>query len=238
MKKLGFTLSELLITLGIIGVAAALAAPAVTNLMPDKNKMMFMKNYKELTTITEKMLNDKELYSTKYEIAERDIDKDNDGDIDYYMGEKYPICVGLACTSKTTKAELGDGFGGLNKYASLLAYYFGVEARGTAAQGVNFQTNDGTYWFVKYIVLRDIYNVSISIDSKEVTPVYSQTNNKNIKTFTLEVDKFGNVTPADSLSKAYLLNPNNMHNKKIDYNCAKRLEEGGTECANVDEENW
>ena len=56
MKKFGFTLSELLITVGIVGVVAALTAPAVSNIMPDRNKMMFMKNYKELTTITEKLL--------------------------------------------------------------------------------------------------------------------------------------------------------------------------------------
>ena len=66
MKKFGFTLSELLITVGIVGVVAALTAPAVSNIMPDKNKMMFMKNYKELTTITEKLLQDPELYYTTY----------------------------------------------------------------------------------------------------------------------------------------------------------------------------
>ena len=83
MKKFGFTLSEILITVGIVGVVAALTAPAVSNIMPDRNKMMFMKNYKELTTITEKLLQDPELYYTTYTL---------DAD-----GKKVPTCVGLSC---------------------------------------------------------------------------------------------------------------------------------------------
>ena len=35
MKKTGFTLAELLITLGIIGVIVAILVPAVNNAMPD-----------------------------------------------------------------------------------------------------------------------------------------------------------------------------------------------------------
>ena len=40
-----FTLAETLITLVIIGVVAALAGPAISNIMPNKNKVLFMKHY-------------------------------------------------------------------------------------------------------------------------------------------------------------------------------------------------
>jgi len=46
MKKLGFTLSEIIVTLCIIGVVAAITAPLIENLVPDKNKMMVLKYYK------------------------------------------------------------------------------------------------------------------------------------------------------------------------------------------------
>ena len=48
MKK-GFTLAELLITMGIIGVIAAILAPAIGNLMPDSNKGKVLKVYNALT---------------------------------------------------------------------------------------------------------------------------------------------------------------------------------------------
>ena len=49
MKKTGFTLAELLITLGIIGVIVAILVPAVNNAMPDENKAMYLKTYDTLS---------------------------------------------------------------------------------------------------------------------------------------------------------------------------------------------
>ena len=104
MKKTGFTLTELLITIAIIGVVAALSAPVVTNLTPDKNKMMFMKNYNEVVAITEKLLSDPELYQTQYAIAQTGgVDIDGDGTIDFQEGQKYPACIGLQCQQKPTR---------------------------------------------------------------------------------------------------------------------------------------
>ena len=39
MKKIGFTLAELIVTLSIIGVSAALITPALSDLLPDRNKI-------------------------------------------------------------------------------------------------------------------------------------------------------------------------------------------------------
>ena len=49
MKKQGFTLAETLITLGIIGICAALIAPSFRQLLPNKEKMEFMETYKLVT---------------------------------------------------------------------------------------------------------------------------------------------------------------------------------------------
>ena len=61
MKK-GFTLAELLVTLGTIGVLAAITAPMITGLMPDKNKMMVIKAYKTLSDINQELLDDPSIY--------------------------------------------------------------------------------------------------------------------------------------------------------------------------------
>ena len=49
MKKTGFTLTETLITLSIIGIAAALIAPSLRKLIPDREKVEFMETYKLVT---------------------------------------------------------------------------------------------------------------------------------------------------------------------------------------------
>lgn len=78
MKKQGFTLAEILITIGIIGIAAALIAPSFTKLIPKKEKVEFMECLNQLNIALSSVD-----YSPK-EIIEID-------------GLKYPNCVGIAC---------------------------------------------------------------------------------------------------------------------------------------------
>ena len=62
MIKKGFTLSEMLITLGIIGVIAAVTVPAVVGHLPCKSKINFLKAYNSLTTIISDISSDDMLY--------------------------------------------------------------------------------------------------------------------------------------------------------------------------------
>ena len=54
MKK-GFTLPELLITLGLVGVVAAFALPAISNIMPNQDKIMFLKAYNTVTKFAQEV---------------------------------------------------------------------------------------------------------------------------------------------------------------------------------------
>ena len=56
MNKKGFTLAEVLIALAIIGVTAAITAPMLSSLMPDKHKAMVLKYYKTITDINKDLL--------------------------------------------------------------------------------------------------------------------------------------------------------------------------------------
>ncbi len=224
MKKFGFTLSELLITVGIVGVVAALTAPAVSNIMPDKNKMMFMKNYKELTTITEKLLQDPELYYTTYTL-------------DIETGRKKANCIGLQCRQIPKKYPYNtDKFKDGQKYQYLLASYLGVE---DAKLGKNFRTSDNTYWEIMGGVSNGVlqwYEVTFSVNQNEdsVGSLFDTTESPKTNTFKLKVDYYGNVTPVDYLSQAYLLNQTNMNNKKKDLACAKAIKADTTGKAPAD----
>lgn len=63
MKKTGFTLAEVLITLGIIGVIAALVMPTMHKLMPDKTKAQYLKTYDTITTMVRDLASNSKLYS-------------------------------------------------------------------------------------------------------------------------------------------------------------------------------
>ena len=45
MKKLAYTLAEVLITMTIIGIIAAVTFPMANKFMPDRNKVLYLKTY-------------------------------------------------------------------------------------------------------------------------------------------------------------------------------------------------
>lgn len=63
MKKSGFTLTEVLVALGIVGIVAAITVPALENLLPDKDKIEVLKTYKVIRDINEEIKNDKRVWS-------------------------------------------------------------------------------------------------------------------------------------------------------------------------------
>ena len=62
MKKQAFTLSEILISLTIIGVVAAITSPLISGIIPDKDKVAVLKVYKTVTELNQTLLNDKESF--------------------------------------------------------------------------------------------------------------------------------------------------------------------------------
>ena len=57
-KKTGFTLAEVLVTLGVIGVLAVVIIPSVQKTMPNKNYLLFRKTYNTLSSTVNDLLND------------------------------------------------------------------------------------------------------------------------------------------------------------------------------------
>ena len=67
MKKFGFTLSELVVTLAIVGVAAALIAPNLSNLVPDKHKPKVLRYNAVLNNAVISIMNKKGYFQTVFE---------------------------------------------------------------------------------------------------------------------------------------------------------------------------
>ena len=62
MKKFGFTLTELMISLTVIGVLAAVTAPALLNTISDKNKVKVLKYHAMLDNAINQIFEDEAVY--------------------------------------------------------------------------------------------------------------------------------------------------------------------------------
>ncbi|MFI3300247.1 MAG: prepilin-type N-terminal cleavage/methylation domain-containing protein [Candidatus Gastranaerophilales bacterium] len=62
MKKRGFTLSEVMIAITIVGILAAIITPTIMGLRPNKNKMMIKKSYYIAESVVSGLINDTSLY--------------------------------------------------------------------------------------------------------------------------------------------------------------------------------
>ena len=91
----GFTLAEVLVTLGIIGVIAAVLLPVSTALRPDKTKVQYLKVYNTLTDAIKDLANSSKAFPVCQEdyCFERNSLYNNTKGV----GEKYPEGNGKIC---------------------------------------------------------------------------------------------------------------------------------------------
>ena len=164
MKKRAFSLMEILISLGIIGIITALVLPNVMGNKPSDVKMKYIKTYNTITTLTEEIINNSNLYYQNV--------REDDGST---------ICDGtLACTdisrvnaSLRTKYNLpAIGTDSTNNkfpliFASHLDLNGGITQNGNVC---TFATTDGTAWSFNTTVLNGAVtgiNLQIDIDPDE-----------------------------------------------------------------------
>ena len=225
MNKQGFTLAEVLVALGIVGVCAALIAPAIVNIMPDKNKVKVIQYHAAITNATVELLNDDAIYYRPLVYEENGTTED--GEI-----IKTPVIVeetitaedGTSRTVKTykkscdggldcTEAAAGDARycskppfnkSGTEKYAACLSNKLGL---GSPTGGTD---NDGSDWNIS--IKGAPYTITIEVTPEGCGEFSASCKKPN--TFKFEVDNWGNVEPVDKLSKVYLKNVTRVNAQK------------------------
>lgn len=94
MRKFkGFTLSEIMVALAVIGVLAAVVTPVIVQTKPNKNKMMVKKSFYTTEQIVSSLINDEQLYPDMRENCDNGVDDTADAycawGFDYDNAVKY-----------------------------------------------------------------------------------------------------------------------------------------------------
>lgn len=161
MKRFkGFTLSELLIAIGVLGILCALILPMIAGTTPNQNKLMMKKAYNIFTNVTKELINDSVHYPVYYGICP---DNNTDGYLGFDCGtsnSKLPYLFSAQLT--LAKGRIPDE--NTLKTNSDYSKSGTANCLGTGSSCFVFETNDGIVWvFPKDTFTKGSYTDSILI---------------------------------------------------------------------------
>ena len=209
MKKFGFTMAEVLISMTIIGLVAALTAPTLINLMPNKDKVQTIKYQKMISEINADLLNNRTLYSN--------------GEWDNKSLDHIPEYGILLEQSKKNKLYK-------NKYVYLLIEKLeGVDINDVSfssnSNKIEFNTADGYQWIVETDSSKVPKTITIDTDGTGTGNDLLGNSSSDLypDRFMFDIDR--NVGYAgcnfseNKITCRYLNCPFYMNNRKLDYEC-------------------
>ena len=126
MLKKGFTLIEILISMALVGVLVAVVTPHIAKVLPDKKKAMFIKAFTRTEMAIANMINDPEMYPTRFDIAAEK------GYTLFGLCSNAPVTGLLAKTNSAPNTEY--------KFHFYYAQELGSSCEGTSTE---FSTSDG-----------------------------------------------------------------------------------------------
>lgn len=223
MLKKAFTLQELLITMGIIGVISALALPAIMNAQPDKNKSLYMRAYNSLTTLTADIIDNSELYWTEY---------NTDGSISHNGLSNVQTLDFAPYNQIANSAGVTNICTGPAKYPIILYSMLNTASTPTIAVGnpstVSFSTTDGMFWSFESdptkINSNELeYTLTLDINGAAGDNHIYDDDHTNPDQFKFVIDNEGDIQPADALGMAYLQNASNTTSKSDDKELASQI---------------
>lgn len=191
MKKQGFTITEMVIALGVAAVIATIVLPMLSSIKPNKELLMFRKAYYRVERAITELVNDDTLYPEPEDGSESTFLANTDDAP--YRGKIYT---------------------GNSKFCGLLAAKLGAETVNcnfvAAAQenGAGFTTSDGIEWKVPLTNFHSSIEIKFDVNgAKGSNCRYSSTCTKP-DTFAIKVFPDGRIEVSGAMEKEYLLRKN------------------------------
>ena len=217
MKK-GFTLAEVLITLGIVGIVSAIMIPAIMNSKPDPMKATYLKVYDSLQSNLKELASDSSLYQYCGTVG-------GIGDVDChgfpFINQSLPIGrsaneIGALTNEVKFCNLLSEKLGGTNTNCSGTVYsYVANGFTDYFNNHISFTTSNGIQWMVSPAIAtsydganrtatwqRDIY-ADINGTTGE-NCIYNANNCKNPDRFRFIVYADGTLIPGDGMGQEYI----------------------------------
>lgn len=227
MKKTGFTLAELLITLVVIGIISAITLPAINKLMPDENKINCIKAYDTLSALVKNLASNTKIYpvcknpeqNDNQNCSEYPLFNTNQPQLlaafndDKYSGDKK-LCNLLASFMNVKDASCGE-----NVY-SFNATNFNTQFNNNKS----FITANGMQWYVVPAVASayadgigtfqtDVY---VDVNGNEAPNcIYNADSCKKPDRFKFMVAADGSVQAADPVSRGYINSRKNFNKQGL-----------------------
>lgn len=223
MRKKGYTLAEILITVGIIGILSAIMIPLANKYRPDADKATYLKTYDSLTSVVNNMINNSEIFPYVYidpNGNETDVHKmplfntnkvpydyDENGRFDndeYIGGNEDKFCYILAESLKS-----------IEFFSCKSTDYINGSWKDSSA---GFRTDNNVQFLVK-TELTPHYKTTLWIDVNGEKNGYNCLYDKNNCTtpdrFKFLIAADGTIIPADIMGRKYIQTRNYL--KGMDY---------------------
>ena len=193
--KKGFTMTEILVAMSIVGVLAAIMIPAFYRSKPNQEMLMLKKSYYMMSRTISELINDDDFYnenegfSDLKEVNYRDINIKSDKD------EKFCRLVAARMNTNIEPNCTNKSF-----------------TDGTPSEG-QFTTQDGIAWIMPISKFQDSNKQDIWVDvngTKGPNCVAGNNCQKNPDRFNFKVDKWGKLSVEDDLAKRYLASTNTV----------------------------
>lgn len=200
MKK-GFTLSEMVITLGLVGVISVILLPVLRDVIPNQEMVMFKKAYSISERIVAELVNDDILYPEKIN------ENEESGDVStqYFANTEEVISKGKSYSGDTKFCELFASK--LNRSSDVecsadKAFVDGEMPSGTVV------TSDGVVWILPVTTfpnLNDAQEIKLDVNgNKKPNCVYSATTCKKPDRFAIKIYQDGKMEVDGVMEKEYL----------------------------------
>ncbi len=233
MKK-AFTLAEVLITLGIIGVIAALIVPAISNVKPDKNKTAYLQVYDTISQTVKSLAANSRLYPvcndpnvednvncSQYPLLNTSRPLDERYNNAIYQGDRK-LCSLMALSLGVAEDDIG---------CSNTTYAFNAADYTDGFANESFVTKNGMRWRIvpqiatytnnfearfQNDIYVDIDPTNNNTDGRDRSCIFDEENCTQPDIFKFLVSADGKVVPADPMGRLYISGRKSLVRKDLE----------------------